>query len=166
VDILVTPDRVVHWHGQRYACALGPAGVVTAKHEGDGATPAGSFPLRRVLYRPDRVARPRTALAVAALDPLDAWCDDPADPAYNRQVRQPYAASFEPLWRAAPSYDVMVILGHNDDPVVPGRGSAVFLHLAWADYRPTAGCVALAAEHLAAILEGATAESRLIVSPE
>ena len=52
-------------------------------------------------------------------------------------------------------YDLVVILGHNDDPVVPGAGSAIFLHLARPDYGPTEGCVALARADLEALLASA-----------
>ena len=120
----------------RARCALGPAGVVDAadKREGDGATPAGLWPLRRLLYRSDRLARPETALEARALRPDDGWCDAPSDRNYNRPVTWPYAASAEQLWRDDGVYDVIVVLGHNDAPVIAGAGSAIFLHIARADY--------------------------------
>ncbi|GEO80818.1 hypothetical protein ROR02_09490 [Pararhodospirillum oryzae] len=122
------------------------------KVEGDGATPAGVFALRWVFYRPDRETAPLTGLPVRALTPTLGWCDDPADPAYNREVTLPYPASAESMWRDDGLYDLGVVLGHNDDPVVPGAGSAVFLHVADPGGRPTAGCVALALADLRALL--------------
>ena len=136
----------------RFPRALGPGGVTSNKREGDGATPIGGFALRRVLYRPDRLARPETDLPVAALRPEDGWCDDPDDAAYNRPVRLPYGASHERLWRDDGIYDVIVVLGHNDDPPVPGRGSAIFLHLARPGFVPTEGCVALTNSELLSVL--------------
>lgn len=135
-------------------CALGPAGVIeaSAKREGDGATPLGVMPMRRVLFRPDRGPPPRTALPVAAIAPDDGWCDAPQDPAYNQPVKLPYPASAERMWRDDGLYDLVVILGYNDDPVEPDRGSAIFLHLARPDYAPTQGCVALARPDLEAVL--------------
>lgn len=135
-------------------CALGPSGVVEAalKREGDGATPLGLWPLRRVLFRPDRGPAPRTALAAEPIAPDDGWCDDPADPAYNRPVKLPYPASAERLWRDDGIYDLVVVLGHNDDPPVAGAGSAIFLHLARPGYSPTEGCVALARADLEEVL--------------
>src|ERR1700689_2079632 len=119
---------VAYADGRWTRCGLGPGGVaaVADKHEGDGATPAGAWPLRRVLYRPDRRAAPATGLPVAPLDPADGWCDAPGDPAYNRPVVLPYPASAERLWRDDHVYDLIVVLGHNDDPVVPRAGSAIF----------------------------------------
>ena len=154
-DLVVHPPNILCWRGRRFACAIGWGGVRTNKREGDGATPAGRFPLRRVLYRPDRLAPPRTALPIAPLNPWDGWCDDPGHPLlYNRPLRLPHEARHEELWRADRVYDLIVILGHNDAPVVPGLGSAVFLHVAQPDYAPTAGCVAVAASDLLTILAG------------
>jgi L,D-peptidoglycan transpeptidase YkuD (ErfK/YbiS/YcfS/YnhG family) len=140
--------------GTRYRCALGPAGVIAAKdkREGDGATPAGLWPLRRVLFRADRGPPPATRLPCAAIAPNDGWCDAPSDPNYNRQVALPYPASAERLWRADSLYDLILVIGHNDAPVAPGAGSAVFVHLARADFSPTQGCVALERPVLEALL--------------
>ena len=137
MDIQVRPPGTLMWRGRRVRCALGQGGLGADKREGDGATPEGCFPLRRVMYRADRVDRPRTALPVRALRADDGWCDDPADRHYNGPVRIPCAAGHEVLWRADEIYDVLVVLGFNDDPVVPGRGSAIFLHVARPDYTPT-----------------------------
>jgi L,D-peptidoglycan transpeptidase YkuD (ErfK/YbiS/YcfS/YnhG family) len=107
-----------------------------------------------VLYRPDRVERPRTALTVAALQKDDGWCDAPGDPNYNRPVKLPYPKSAESMWRDDHLYDVVVILGFNDDPVIDGAGSAIFLHCARDDYGPTEGCVALKHSDLLDALSG------------
>jgi L,D-peptidoglycan transpeptidase YkuD (ErfK/YbiS/YcfS/YnhG family) len=140
--------------GRKVRCALGKGGVVAASHkrEGDGATPLGDWPLRRLLYRPDRGPAPKTALAASPIAPEDGWCDAPGDAAYNRPVSHPYPASAERMWRDDPLYDLVVVLGHNDDPVVAGAGSAIFLHVAKPGYAPTEGCVALSREDLEALL--------------
>ena len=131
--------------GRRVRCVFGRSGVAEAedKREGDGKTPLGVWPLRRVLYRADHGGEPATALETRAILPDEGWCDSPDDPSYNQPVRLPYPASAERLWRDDRLYDLVVVLGHNDDPVEPGMGSAIFLHLATADYRPTDGCVAV-----------------------
>jgi L,D-peptidoglycan transpeptidase YkuD (ErfK/YbiS/YcfS/YnhG family) len=120
--------------------------------------------LRRVLYRADRLSLPPTALPTAAIEPGDGWCDDPASPDYNRQVRLPIAASHEHLWRLDEIYDIVVVLGHNDDPPVAGAGSAIFLHVARPDYAPTQGCVAVARADLLQFLAACGPENFLTVS--
>ena len=141
--------------GRWTRCAIGPAGVIAAaaKREGDGASPAGAWPMRRVFYRADRRAAPETGLGTVALSPDDGWCDAAGDPEYNRLVKLPYPASGEALWREDGVYDLIVELGYNDDPVVAGAGSAIFLHLARTDFSPTQGCVALAEADLEALLK-------------
>jgi L,D-peptidoglycan transpeptidase YkuD (ErfK/YbiS/YcfS/YnhG family) len=163
-DLYVRSNGVASIAGLSFRCAVGRGGVCARKREGDGATPLGSWPLRNVLFRPDRLARPATALPAAPLQPADGWCDAPADPNYNRMVRHPYPASAERLWRKDAIYDLIVVVGYNDQPVIPGRGSAIFLHVARPDYTPTAGCVAFARQDLLQVLGLVTASSRLIVS--
>ena len=164
MEILVWPPGHLLCKGKRLRCALGRGGVRADKREGDGATPTGSFPLRRVMYRVDRLAAPATRLSVSALEPDMGWCDDPEDPAYNRPVRLPHAGRHEALWRQDGLYDVIVELGYNDDPVTPGRGSAIFLHCAAPGYAPTQGCVALAREDLLDVLKDCDGATRLSVS--
>lgn len=155
--LFVRPDAalgaVLDWGAGARRAAIGRGGIGVKGGEGDGVTPIGVFPLRRVLYRPGRVAKPVTILPVEALHAADGWCDAPADPAYNRPVSLPYAASAETLWRDDHLYDVVVVLGFNDDPVIPGAGSAIFLHVARDDYGPTEGCVALPLPDLLAALK-------------
>lgn len=168
MKLLVT-KRGAAWRGRLvcggrvYACALGRGGVHALKHEGDGRTPAGEFALRYALYRADRMPRPKTRLPVKPIRLFDGWCDAPADPAYNRLVRLPIRTSAERLRRADPLYDLIVVIGHNDAPPAPGKGSAIFLHVAAANFAPTAGCVALKRADLLALLARLDAHSRIVI---
>lgn len=143
---VVSANGVLKFQERAMRCAFGSGGLipVEAKREGDLCSPIGRWPLRRVFFRPDRLEAPKTALPIAPLSPRMGWCDAPNDTSYNREVTLPHPASAEQLWRDDGVYDILVILGHNDDPVRPGLGSAIFWHLAWPDYRPTEGCVAIA----------------------
>jgi len=131
-------------------CALGKNGVIDAPEgaEGDGKTPLGTYPFRRVFYRPDKEEAPLTLLPTEPLSPELGWCDDPESPHYNKLVRLPFGPSHEKLWRDDELYDLVLVLGHNDDPVVPGLGSAIFMHVAKEGFKPTLGCVALEAATL------------------
>jgi L,D-peptidoglycan transpeptidase YkuD (ErfK/YbiS/YcfS/YnhG family) len=134
-------------------CALGRSGVTHVKREGDGASPAGCFRLLGAFYRPDRLPRPRTRLPLRALRPTDGWSDDPRDPRYNRPVQLPYGARHEALWRDDHVYDVVLDIAWNRGPIVRGRGSAIFLHLARPGFAPTEGCVAVEPQKAARLLE-------------
>jgi L,D-peptidoglycan transpeptidase YkuD (ErfK/YbiS/YcfS/YnhG family) len=164
MDLLVDSSGFAAWGSWRMRCALGKGGISDQKHEGDGATPVGAFAMRRLLYRPDRETRPTTLLPVSVISQADGWCDAPRDKAYNRPVHLPYRASAEHLWREDHLYDLLVVLGYNDDPVVPGQGSAIFLHLAAPDFAPTVGCIALKRDDLLAVIATADRGSRVIVA--
>ena len=152
MQAIVSPDGRFRFGREALRCALGRGGVRADKREGDGATPIGDLPLRRVLYRADRVAAPSCRVAVEPISPHDGWCDDPGHPDYNRPVRLPHPARHERMWREDALYDIVGVLGWNDAPAVRGRGSAIFLHLARPDYAPTEGCVALRETDLRAAL--------------
>jgi L,D-peptidoglycan transpeptidase YkuD (ErfK/YbiS/YcfS/YnhG family) len=165
-DIVVDPTGFLHWQGRKYRCALGKGGIRNSKTEGDGATPVGRFPLRRVLWRADRLKiAPATALPLASIQATDGWCDDPAHPDYNRPVTLPHPASHEVMTRDDHVYDVVVILGYNDDPPVLGAGSAIFMHVAREGYAPTEGCVALALEDLLEVLSTVGPETFIQIPP-
>lgn len=165
MEILVEPSGFLTWQTIRVRCALGRGGVLSDKREGDGATPAGAFPLRRLLFRADRLNRPVTGLPAEAIRADDGWCDDPRSPSYNRPVRPPFAASHEKLWRDDALYDLVAVIGHNDDPPVPGRGSAIFLHVAKPDWGPTEGCVALTRDDLLRLLAACDETASIRILP-
>ena len=156
MDFVVTADGLVTWNDQAHRCTLGRSGIQDHKREGDGATPIGRFPFRQVYYRRDRITAPNTSLPLSALDPAQGWCDDPNHPDYNRPVPLPHPASCETLWRDDGIYDLIVVLGHNDAPPIPGLGSAIFLHLIRPDWSPTQGCVALSLDDLLELLKVAS----------
>jgi L,D-peptidoglycan transpeptidase YkuD (ErfK/YbiS/YcfS/YnhG family) len=142
------------WGAGKKRAAIGPGGIAIKGGEGDGITPRGAFAVRQIFYRADRIPKPVTLLPLRATREDDGWCDAPDDSNYNRLVKLPYPASTESLWRQDHLYDLVAVLGYNDDPVVPGKGSAIFLHLARPDFSATHGCVALAYDDaLAAIAQ-------------
>ena len=173
MDIHVTAAPGAHLGRLRFGdldfpCALGRSGIVTAKREGDGGTPAGRFALRELRWRADRLAPPATALRRRETAKEDGWCDAPSDPAYNRPITLPYAASTETLWREDHLYDIVVPLGYNDDPVVAGAGSAIFLHIAKQEgesFGATEGCVALRLADMLALLARITPEAFMDIAP-
>lgn len=144
-------------------CALGRAGIRSRKREGDGATPRGRFRFESAFYRPDRTARPRTALRLRPTGECDGWCDAANDPNYNRYVRHPYPASAEHLWRRDGLYDVVAVLSYNRHPRRRGAGSAIFMHVAAPGLSPTEGCVALTRRDLLKVLPHVGRRTRIVI---
>ena len=154
--------------GRRWRCTVGAGGIREDKVEGDAATPVGEFPLRRIYYRNDLVVlpkpnSPKSALPARPIGEHDGWCDDPRSPSYNRLVHIPNEWGAEKMWREDGLYDLVVVVGYNDDPPEGEWGSAIFLHIARDDYAGTQGCVAFARNDLLELLPLLNRETRLRV---
>jgi L,D-peptidoglycan transpeptidase YkuD (ErfK/YbiS/YcfS/YnhG family) len=149
--------------GHTIPVALGRGGILANKREGDGGTPRGTFRPIRLWWRADRFPRPRTFLPVRAIGPQDAWCEDPADRRYNQPVRLGLDRSGDRLGRDDHLYDFIIEIDHNTVPRIAGRGSAVFLHLARANFSPTAGCVAMTRSAMLRLLEHLGPRTRIVI---
>ena len=149
---------------KRWRCTVGEGGVREDKVEGDAATPAGEYPLRRIYFRNDRLVLPKVRLPARPISEHDGWCDDPRSPTYNRLVHVPNDWSAERMWREDGLYDLVVVVGYNDDPPEGEWGSAIFLHVAREDYAPTRGCIAFSQADLLELvpLIGPTTKLRIL----
>jgi L,D-peptidoglycan transpeptidase YkuD (ErfK/YbiS/YcfS/YnhG family) len=164
IDLITVAGGFLSWPGGRVRVAIGKGGLAVDKREGDGATPIGTFALRELWHRTDRVGIPASGLQRHEISQSAGWSDDPSDPAYNRPVRLPHQFRHERLWREDGLYDLVVPLGYNDDPPVPGLGSAIFLHCAHPDYGSTEGCVAIARDDLVRLLSECGPATLIVIS--
>jgi L,D-peptidoglycan transpeptidase YkuD (ErfK/YbiS/YcfS/YnhG family) len=149
--------------GQLIPVALGRGGIIANKREGDGGTPKGTFRPRQLWWRADRHPRPRTFLPVRAIQPEDAWCEDPGSRHYNQPMRLGADNDGDRLKRDDHLYDFIVEIDHNTHPRVAGRGSAVFLHLARDNFGPTAGCVAMTKPAMLHLLRRLGPETKIVI---
>lgn len=138
-DMVLTP-RGLRLRGRTYPVSIGRGGLSDHKREGDGATPRGIHTITGTLYRADRLPKP--APWAQPIGPRDLWSDDGTDPAYNHPVRAPHPFSHERLRRADPLYDIVLLTNWNWPNAIPGRGSAIFLHIWRKPRHPTEGCIA------------------------
>jgi len=71
------------------------------------------------------------------------WCDDPKSKFYNKLIRLPSKFGHEKLYRKDDIYNLIIVLDYNMNPVTKNKGSAIFIHLAKKNYKPTQGCMGL-----------------------
>jgi L,D-peptidoglycan transpeptidase YkuD (ErfK/YbiS/YcfS/YnhG family) len=139
--------------GGPWIARLGRSGLSTHKREGDGATPTGTYGFASTIY--GIAANPGVRFRYHRLACGDWWDEDPSSPTYNtfRHVAcgraPPFGGGSEALWRISPQYRYFAVIDYNASPTVPGRGSAIFVHVA---VGATAGCVSLPERRLVQLL--------------
>ena len=133
-------------------CAIGKKGIGNKKNEGDLITPIGSFNIKYILYRKDRV-KVFTKLKKKVIKKNMGWCDDPKSSHYNKLVKLPFTYKHEKLYKKENIYDIILVLNFNMRPVIKNKGSAIFIHIAKGNFRKTEGCVALKKKYLIKILQ-------------
>ena len=127
------------------------------------ATPVGRWAMLWLYYRSDRMSVPATQLLCRPLGPRQGWAETPEDPAYNRPIRHPHGWPADRMFRGDPLYDICVVTDHNQSPICPGEGSAIFVHLWRRPRAPTAGCIAFRRSDLEWVLARWRPWSRIVV---
>ena len=148
---------------EKYKCSIGLNGLTKIKSEGDGCTPIGSFKIKKILYRPDKINTHKFSLISEIISEKDGWCDDIDSKLYNQKITFPFQHSAERLYRKDDLYDIICIIDYNLNPIIKGKGSAIFLHVASDDYSPTHGCVAINKEDLLKIAIKLEKESTITI---
>lgn len=150
-----------------FSCKVshGLNGFTVDKNEGDMCTPVGEYTFQRLYYRPDRVAEPLTKLPTGVIAENSGWCDDPTAPYYNSYVKLPSEYRHEKLWRKDHLYDIVLIISHNLNPAIPGKGSAVFFHLWRNEGSPTAGCIAMERENILRLCREISPGDSVVIQP-
>ena len=80
------------------------------------------------------------------------WCNDIRSVNYNKLIRKPFNYTYEELFKKNNTYDVIIVLNYNMNPVVKNKGSAIFIHVAKKNYKKTEGCIALKKKDLIKVL--------------
>jgi len=134
-------------------CAVGKRGIKIKKSEGDLITPKGSFRIRGVFYRKDKIKTLKTRIKIKPIKKNMGWCDDPKSEKYNKLINYPFNHNSEKLYRTDNIYDIIVVLNFNMNPIKKNKGSAIFIHVAKKKFSPTKGCVAIKKNELKKLLE-------------
>ena len=136
-------NKFISYNNYKAKCAVGKRGISIKKKEGDFITPKGTFKIREIFYRKDRVQNLITRLKKTVIRKNMGWCDDPKSKKYNKLIYFPFKHSAEKLYRRENIYDIILVLNFNMNPVKKNKGSAIFIHVAKKNFQPTQGCIAL-----------------------
>jgi L,D-peptidoglycan transpeptidase YkuD (ErfK/YbiS/YcfS/YnhG family) len=126
-----------------FRCSIGKNKSTKNKIEGDLKTPRGTFNIGNLYFRQDKNQKPDTKLKCIPIKKYMGWCNDPKHKKnYNKLIKIKKKIKHEILFRNDNKYDFFIPIHYNTKKIIPGKGSAIFLHLT-NNYRSTAGCVAL-----------------------
>ena len=153
MKILVKKTGIIKFAKYTFKCFLGKNGLTYNKKEGDFKTPKGTFFLRSVMYRSDRVKKPKTNLPIYIIKKNHVCCDAPNNSFYNKIFETKNFELGEKLWRKDIMYDILVVIGYNDNPIIKGNGSAIFLHLSKKNIIKTKGCIAVEKKNMINLLK-------------
>ena len=157
-------NKFLYFQEYKIKCAVGKRGITSKKKEGDEKTPIGTFTLKSILYRNDKISKIKSSLKKYTIKKNMGWCDDSSSKDYNRIIRFPFAFSAEKLWLTKNIYDVIVVINYNLKPIIKKKGSAIFLHIAKRNYKPTKGCVAIAKKDMILLISKINKKTKIIIS--
>ena len=141
--IIINKSKHLKYKDLKFKCALGKAGIRNKKKEGDNITPKGIYKIIKIYYRDDRIKKISSKFKLIKITKKMGWCDDPKSEKYNQLIKLPNKYSHEKLYKKNNTYDLLLVLDYNMKPIVKNKGSAIFIHVAKRNYKPTAGCIAL-----------------------
>jgi L,D-peptidoglycan transpeptidase YkuD (ErfK/YbiS/YcfS/YnhG family) len=137
-----------------FAARVGYNGLSGNRREGDGTTPTGTFGIGRTMY--GNAPNPGVRFRYRRVACGDWWDEDPASPTYNSfqhvrcGQRPPFRVKSLGMWQQPRAYPYLAVVEFNTRPVVPGRGSGIFLHAQTGG--PTQGCISLRRSALLRVL--------------
>ena len=156
-------NHLLLYRDYKLKCSIGKSGITNKKKEGDLATPKGNFKIGMLYYRKDRVKNFNCKIKKKIIKRNMGWCDDIRSNQYNREIIFPFKYKAEKLYRKSKIYDLFINIKYNYSPTLKGRGSAIFLHLATAKYKPTKGCVAISKKNFLKILPFIKKETKILI---
>ena len=160
---LIVKDKKLYFNKDLFTCSIGRNGLTKNKREGDGKTPVGIFRFTEIFYREDKISKLDFKIKTNIIQKNYGWCDDPRHEMYNKLIKLPFIASAENLYRNDAIYDLLIVINYNMNPVVPFKGSAIFLHIAHEDLKSTEGCIALRRDDLLNVAENISENTVLII---
>ena len=154
----------LYYKDYKLKCAVGKSGIKSNKKEGDLSTPKGVYKIGALYYRKDKIKKFKCKINKKIIKKNMGWCNDVRSKKYNQEITFPYNYSAEKLYRKDRKYDLLFDMGYNTQPIIKGKGSAIFLHLSDKKYKPTKGCVAILKKDFLKILPLIKKNTKILVS--
>ena len=156
-------NHLLLYKGYKLKCCIGKSGYTNHKIEGDLKTPKGIFALGLLYYRKDRIKSLKSKIKKKAIKKNMGWCDDIRSKKYNQEISFPFKHKAEKLHRKDKNYDIFINIKYNHNPIIKGKGSAIFLHLANNKYKPTRGCIAIQKKDFIKILPLINKNTKILI---
>lgn len=135
---------------------LGYGGLTSNKHEGDGATPVGVYP---ILYSFGFGSNPGTSLEYKRIDKNSYFVDDSNSKYYNQWYEGTGQKGEHMIDHA--QYKYGMVIGYNTGHT-PGKGSAIFLHCNGRGN--TAGCISVSEGNMLRLLKSTHEGAYIIIT--
>ena len=161
---IIIKKHLLLYKGYKLKCSIGKSGITNSKKEGDFASPKGIFKLGLLYYRKDRIKLLKCKIKKKIIKKNMGWCNDSRSKKYNQEIYFPFKYHAEKLYRKDNIYDIFINIKYNYRPSVKNKGSAIFLHLANSNYKPTSGCIAIAKKDFLKILPLINKLTRISIS--
>ncbi|WP_352923779.1 L,D-transpeptidase family protein [Peribacillus simplex] len=132
---------------------IGKNGFTMSKKEGDGKSPVGIYSFGTAFGSETKPAGMK--MSYKKTNKYDYWIDDQTSIDYNKW--KTYKGNPAGKWKSFERmnhelYKYGAVINYNTNPVIKGKGSAIFLHVWRGDTKPTAGCTATAEKNVLSLL--------------
>ena len=162
--IIINKFGYLKYRNLKFRCSLGKAGISKKIVEGDNITPKGIYKIVKIYYREDRIKNIISKIKLIKIKNNMGWCDDPSSKKYNQLIKLPNKYRHEKLYRNDELYDIILVLDYNMNPIVKGKGSAIFLHLSKNLKNKTSGCVALRKKDMLELLKKIKKNTKIVIN--
>ena len=156
--------KYLTYQNNKVKCAIGKRGIGKKQKEGDQITPRGTFKIKNILYRKDKINYIRSVIKKTPIKKNMGWCDDPKSKDYNKLIKYPFNYKSEKLYRPKNIYDIILVLDFNMRPIKKNKGSAIFIHISNNKYSPTQGCIAIKKKELLKLIKFIDKKTKIFIN--
>ena len=156
--------KYLTYQNNKVKCAIGKKGIGRKQKEGDQITPRGTFRVKDILYRKDKINYLRSVIKKTPIKKNMGWCDDPKSKDYNKLIKYPFNYKSEKLYRSNNIYDIILVLDFNMHPIKKNKGSAIFIHISNNKYSPTQGCIAIKKKELLKLIKFIDKKTKIFIN--